>query len=154
MFAFFTFIGAQENVMKLVALFTLIVPIFFVGCLQNYEIEKQPQNFEEIHNTDFNWKSTSSTQLNFVIPDNDMRKTILVELYNRNDQGEENKSIRQFLSPGGQFSKNLVLANHITKIKVNLTQGHKTRSKVIDKDMISSVSEIYFDETLTKGDLH
>jgi len=129
------------------------VIIVFIGCIQEYEVEKQPQKFDEINNPNFNWKSTSSTQLKFVIPDNDLKKMTLVEIFNLSNTGEETKSISQFLPPEGEFSKTLRLANHITSVKVVMSQGQKHREKTIDVNDIGSVSSIHFDETSDKGGL-
>jgi len=127
--------------------------IIFIGCIQEYEVEKQPQKFDEINNPNFNWKSTSSTHLNFVIPDKDDKKLTLVEIFNVSNTGEEAKSVSQFLPPDGKFSMTLRLANHIKSVKVVMSQGQKHREKIIDVDDIQSISSIYFDEAAEKGGL-
>lgn len=123
-----------------------------VSCFQNYQVEERPQKFEEINNPNFNWKSTSETKLEFLVPDNQSRQNILVEVFYLSQQGQETKSVSQFLSPGEKFSQVMNLANHVVSIKVKMSHGKIERVREIDVEKINSVTSIYFDVNQAKGE--
>ena len=101
----------------------LIVLLVFIGCMPYKTIVVgDPHKFEAIGATDFDWRSTSSSKLEFVVPDNDMRNSILVEVFNVNTELDITKSVSSFLTPSAKFSKDLKLANDVVAIKVKVSQ--------------------------------